>query len=211
MSRNVQEGLRDFASSRSGHGGADRRVRGPESRRRSASTVRDLFGSAILLVAALVAALVGVAAQAAGGSLVVGAFPPGQVLQYDSTTGKFITRLVDVGEGGGNPAPAASLTVPTSTSTSAARSRTSGRFPKNWPSVRFLESGIGKTSQSAAQLLDAPGISLSSSNVSKLGNRSQLPKPNAAKFLASSFARVSLKSAPRPEHVRCHRSWIAAQ
>lgn len=66
---------------------------------RLGSWARLLAGA--LLVSS--AALVGVNAEAAGGSLVVGSFPPGQVLQFDSATGRFITRLVDPGEGG-NPA-----------------------------------------------------------------------------------------------------------
>jgi streptogramin lyase len=55
-------------------------------------------------VRALVAALafaclvaLGPEARASGGSLVVGALPPGQVLQYDSRSGRFLATLVPVG------------------------------------------------------------------------------------------------------------------
>lgn len=65
------------------------------------STVGRLLRAAALLMLSLAGSGT---ALASGGSLVVGSLPPGQVLQYDSRTGRFIDRLVDVGEGGNSGA-----------------------------------------------------------------------------------------------------------
>lgn len=53
---------------------------------------------AVLIGACLSGA--GQEARAGGGSLVVGTLPPGQILQFDSRSGRFVATMVTVGEGG---------------------------------------------------------------------------------------------------------------